>query len=284
MATSFATGTVIDRTAATGLLEPLTDLVVQASAAILAVNQKTVGQRDKSDGSPVTEADLSADRIIVEGLQNLYPDIPIVSEERVDESTGPFSGSFFMVDPLDGTKEFIAGYDDYTVNIALITAGTPLLGVVCAPALGLIWRGVVGAGAERMDLKFSQAERLASRTPISTRPLGDGPWTAAVSRSHGDPRTDAFIDNRKDAVRLKIGSALKFCRVAEGTADIYPRLSAISEWDIAAGHAIVEAAGGTVLSADGKRLALGQRRGAFLVKDFIVWGDPSQARAASRAS
>lgn len=266
----------LDLATVQGLLEPLTDLVVGASAAILAVNQRNVSSRDKTDGSPVTEADLAADKVIVDGLGRLYPHIPVVSEERVDASTGPFSDSFFIVDPLDGTKEFIGGHNDYTVNVALINAGRPLLGVICAPALGLIWRGVVGQGAERMNLWFDKTERLASRTQIQTKALGDRPWVAAVSRSHGDPRTDAFIDRRKGATRLKIGSALKFCRVAEGTADIYPRLSTISEWDIAAGHAIVQAAGGTVLTASGHPLSFGQRRGDFSVKDFVVWGDPSQ--------
>ena len=265
--------------AAQDLLEPLTELVVQASAAILAVNQRSVSSRDKADGSPVTEADLAADKVIVEGLNKLCPQIAVVSEERVDASTGPSLHSFFKVDPLDGTKEFIAGHNDYTVNVALITAGRPLLGVICAPALGFIWRGVVGHGSERLNLWFDQKERAASRKPIHTRALGDGPWTVAVSRSHGDPRTDAFIDRRKGATRLKIGSALKFCRVAEGTADIYPRLSTISEWDIAAGHAIVEAAGGTVLTAAGRPLTFGQRRGDFSVNEFVVWGDPAQAAA-----
>lgn len=270
-------GAVIGPEGVPDFLEPLTELVVGAAAAILAVNQRSVSSRDKTDGSPVTEADLAADKVIVDGLISLYPRIPVVSEERADAGTGPYPQGFFIVDPLDGTKEFIGGHNDYTVNVALICAGRPLLGIICAPALGLIWRGVVGQGAERLNLWFDKTERLASRTPIQTRPLGEGPWVAAVSRSHGDPRTDAFIDRRKGATRLKIGSALKFCRVAEGTADIYPRLSTISEWDIAAGHAIVEAAGGAVLTAAGRPLSFGQRRGNFSVSDFVVWGDPSQA-------
>jgi 3'(2'), 5'-bisphosphate nucleotidase len=266
----------IDRAGAKLLLEPLTDLVVRASAAILDVTRITAS--DKPDGSPVTQADLAADAIIVDGLRALSPDIPVVSEERVDPTTGPYHASFFIVDPLDGTREFIAGHNDYTVNIALVTAGQPLLGVISAPALGLLWRGVVGLGAERMTLSADAATRNASRTSIQTRPLPAGQWIAAISRSHLDSRTDAFIKQRGNAARLAIGSALKFCRVAEGAADIYPRLSAISEWDIAAGHAILEAAGGIVADSGGRSLRFGERKGNFAVPEFIAWGDASKAR------
>jgi 3'(2'), 5'-bisphosphate nucleotidase len=268
---------VIDQPGATALLEPLTDLVAHACAAILDLAQHKITAQDKLDGSPVTQADLAADAIIVDGLQRLRPDIPVVSEERVDHATGPYPTSFFIVDPLDGTREFIAGHNDYTVNVALISGGRPLLGVIGAPALGLIWRGVVGAGAERLGSSIDASERLASRTPVRTRPLPADAWIAAVSRSHLDSRTDAFITQRGGAQRLTIGSALKFCRVAEGTADIYPRLSAISEWDIAAGHAIVEAAGGRVVDSRGGPLSFGQRRGHFAVPEFIAWGDASKA-------
>ena len=239
--------------------------MAHASAAILEIARHKITPEDKPDGSPVTEADLAADTIIVEGLKRLRPDIPVVSEERVDRDNGPYSASFFIVDPLDGTREFIAGHNDYTVNVALVTGGRPLLGVIGAPGLGLLWRGLVGAGAERMNLSPDEAVRMASRTPICTKPLAEGPWIAAVSRSHLDSRTDAFIAQRGNATRSPIGSALKFCRIAEGTADIYPRLSAISEWDIAAGHAIVEAAGGAVLDSLGRSLSFGQRKGDFSV-------------------
>jgi 3'(2'), 5'-bisphosphate nucleotidase len=266
----------IDQAAAKSLMEPLTDLVVRASVAILNVTRITAN--DKPDGSPVTQADLAADAIIVDGLKELAPRIPVVSEERVDQSTGPYTASFFIVDPLDGTREFIAGHNDYTVNIALVTAGRPLLGVISAPALGLLWRGLVGFGAERMSLSADTDTRNASCTSIQTRPLPEGQWIAAISRSHLDSRTDAFIKQRSNAARLAIGSALKFCRVAEGAADIYPRLSAISEWDIAAGHAILEAAGGVVADSSGRSLRFGERKGNFAVPEFIAWGDASKAR------
>lgn len=265
----------IDPLAAQALLEPLTELVVRASAAILDVTRITAS--DKPDGSPVTQADLAADAIIVDGLKALRPNIPIVSEERVDRATGPFFASFFIVDPLDGTREFIAGHNDYTVNIALVTKGRPLLGVIGAPALGLLWRGLVGFGAERMKLSADAGVRNASRADVRTRSLPEGEWIAAVSRSHLDNRTNAFIRQRGNATRLTIGSALKFCRVAEGAADIYPRLSAISEWDIAAGHAILEAAGGRVLDSRGELLRFGERKGDFSVPEFIAWGDAAKA-------
>lgn len=271
-----AANPVIDRAAAQTLLEPLTDLVALAAAAILDVTKITA--EDKPDGSPVTQADLAADAVIVDGLMRLRPDIPVVSEERVDAETGPYLASFFMVDPLDGTREFIAGHNDYTVNVALVSGGRPLLGVIGAPALGLLWRGIVGVGAERMKLAADAGERTASREPVHARPLPQGEWIAAVSRSHLDSRTDAFIRQRGGATRVAIGSALKFCRVAEGMADIYPRLSAISEWDIAAGHAILEAAGGGVADSRGQPLSFGRRKGNFAVPEFIAWGDPSKSQ------
>src|ERR1700747_1775454 len=135
---------IFDCDSAAALMEPLTDLVVQAGVAILAVNRKAMKVEGKLDGSPVTEADLAADRIIGDGFTRLVPDIPSLSEERVHQARPPFRGSFFLIDPLDGTKEFVAGRGEFTVNLALVTEGTPLLGIVGAPALGVIWRGIVG--------------------------------------------------------------------------------------------------------------------------------------------
>jgi 3'(2'), 5'-bisphosphate nucleotidase len=264
----------IDSDTAAGLMEPLTDLVIRAGAAILAVNRRAMRIDGKLDGSPVTEADLAADGIIAEGLARLMPEIPALSEERVDRANPPYSGSFFLIDPLDGTKEFVAGRDEFTVNIALVTDGTPLLGIIGAPALGLIWRGRVGYGAERLKTgEGSLAE------PIHTRPhpkRGE-PWIVAVSRSHGDSRTEAFIAERPGAIRQQLGSAVKFGRVAEGGADIYPRLAPTSEWDVAAGHAVVTAAGGKITNAQGTDLQFGKRSPSFIVPEFIAWGDPKAA-------
>jgi 3'(2'), 5'-bisphosphate nucleotidase len=266
----------IDRDSAGALIEPLTELVARAGAAILAVNRSTMAVDGKADGSPVTEADLAADRVIARGLARLLPEIASLSEERSHLVKLPAGGSFFLIDPLDGTKEFLAGRDEFTVNLALVTDGTPLLGIVGAPALGLIWRGLVGGGAERLTV----AGGAGSAEPIHTRrfPPPPKPWIAAVSRSHGDRRTEAFIDSRPGAVRQVAGSALKFCRVAEGGADIYPRLGPTSEWDVAAGHAVVSAAGGKVTDSAGAPLRFGAGRADFIVPEFIAWGDPGAAR------
>ncbi len=265
---------VIDCDTAAALMEPLTDLVVQAGAAILAVNRRAMKVEGKVDGSPVTEADLAADRIIGEGLARLVPDVPALSEERVHQAKPPFRGSFFLVDPLDGTKEFVAGRGEFTVNLALVTHGTPLLGIVSAPALGWLWRGLVGRGAER--LRLGETGKGAAE-PIHTRPFprpGE-PWVAAVSRTHGDVRTDAFVGSRPGAIREKLGSAVKFGWIAEGKADIYPRLAPTSEWDVGAGHALVAAAGGKVTDEAGGPLRFGERSEGFVVPAFIAWGDPN---------
>jgi 3'(2'), 5'-bisphosphate nucleotidase len=268
---------VIDGDAAAELMQPLTDLVIRAGAAILGINRAAMRIEGKLDGSPVTEADLAADRIIAEGLARLVPAVPVLSEERVGLAKPPYSGSFFLIDPLDGTKEFVAGRDEFTVNLALVTKGTPLLGIIAAPALGLIWRGLVGRGAERLTIG-EKSESVAEPIHTRTRPKPGEPWIAAVSRSHLDSRTEAFIAERPGAIRQVLGSAVKFGRVAEGGADIYPRLAPTSEWDVAAGHAVITAAGGKITDAQGEDLQFGKGRVGFIVPEFIAWGDPSAAR------
>src|SRR5438128_267584 len=266
----------LDRNAAAALIEPLTELVIRAGAAILAVNRAAMKVDGKQDGSPVTEADLAADNIISEGLARIAPNIPSLSEERLDQARPPYVGCFFLIDPLDGTKEFVAGRSEFTVNLALVSRGEPLLGFVGAPALGLVWRGLVGRGAERLVLAGTTIKSVEA---IRTRPHPPPgkPWTAAVSRSHGDSRTEGFIAKRPGAVRAELGSAVKFARVAEGQVDIYPRLGPTSEWDVAAGHAVVTAAGGKVTDSGGAELHFGLGRDNFIVPEFIAWGDPSAA-------
>jgi 3'(2'), 5'-bisphosphate nucleotidase len=260
--------------AAAKLMQPLTDLVIRAGAAILAVNRAAMKVDGKADGSPLTEADLAADRIIGDGLARLAPTVPAISEERVHLAKPPYDGSFFLIDPLDGTKEFVAGRDEFTVNLALVSRGKPLLGIVGAPALGLIWRGIVGLGAERLTTREGSVAE-----PIHTRalPRPGAPWNVAVSRSHGDAATEAFIASRPGAVRHRLGSAVKFGRIAEGAADIYPRLAPTCEWDVAAGHAVVIAAGGRITDAQGGELQFGKGSPDFIVPAFIAWGDPAAA-------
>ncbi len=254
-------------------MQPLTELVIRAGAAILAIDRS--GRVDhKSDGSPVTAADLAADRVIAEGLAQIAPLLPALSEERC--STGrPDAPSFFVIDPLDGTKEYVSGRDEFTVNLALVSDGEPLLGIVGAPALGVIWRGLVGHGAERLSVAADGT--IAGTAPIHTRPLPPpgAPWTVAISRSHLDARTLAFIAERPGAVQAQLGSALKFGRIAEGAADIYPRMSPTCEWDIAAGAAVVIAAGGKLTDASGAPLRFDVPRPNFIVPEFIAWGDPA---------
>jgi 3'(2'), 5'-bisphosphate nucleotidase len=271
-----STAPVIERDRAAALMEPLTDLVIRAGAAILAVNRRAMKIDGKVDGSPVTEADLAADRIIGEGLARLIAEVPALSEERLHLAKPPYRGSFFLIDPLDGTKEFVAGRNEFTVNLALVTNGTPLLGIIGAPALGLVWRGLVGRGAERVTVNEASVQMAE---PIRTRsfPKRGDPWIVAVSRSHGDVRTEAFIEARPGAVRETLGSAVKFGRVAEGGADIYPRLAPTCEWDVAAGHAVITAAGGKITDGRGNDLRFGEGREGFVVPEFIAWGDPEAA-------
>ena len=269
-----------DHDAAARLMAPLTELVARAGAAILKVDRRGMRVDGKPDGSPVTEADLAADRIIAEGLKQLAPDIPALSEERA-RPPGGCPTAFFLVDPLDGTKEFVAGRDEFTVNVALVVERTPILGIIGAPALGTIWRGLVGQGIGHRaeQLAIGQGGEIGPAQPIHTRPFpppGQA-WVAATSRSHGDAASEAFIDARPGAVRVRLGSALKLAKVACGEADIYPRLAPTSEWDIAAGHAVVSAAGGIVTDAAGGELRFGRARD-FIVPAFIAWGDPTAVR------
>jgi 3'(2'), 5'-bisphosphate nucleotidase len=262
-----------DRQAAARLLAPLTDLVARAGQAILAIDRTAMSVGGKRDGSPVTDADLASDRIMAEGLAVIAPRVPVVSEERASAGLSS-STSFFLVDPLDGTKEFIAGRDEFTVNLAMVAHGTPILGLIGAPALGLIWRGIVGQGAERLS-----TGKAGRTSPIHTRPFPTSgqPWVAAVSRSHFDASTEAFIDARRGAVRQPLGSAVKFAHIAEGRADIYPRLAPTHEWDVAAGCALVTAAGGKMTDPRGGELRFGQAEKSFVVPAFIAWGDPNAA-------
>ena len=233
--------------------------------------------RIKADGSPVTSADEAAEAVVHEGLARLARPCPIVSEECSDGRTLPArSDCYYLVDPLDGTKEFIAGRDEYTINIALMSEGRPVLGVITAPALGLIWRGIVGRGAERLE---SLSGKVLPPHPIHCRSTPVGELIVMVSRSHLDPPTDAYLRRLPHTRRIGCGSSLKFCRLAEGAADHYPRLGPTMDWDIAAGHAILTAAGGVVTQLDGSRLKYGTPD--LRIPSFLAWGDPE--RAESRA-
>jgi 3'(2'), 5'-bisphosphate nucleotidase len=267
-----------DPATAADLFDKLTALVSHAGAAILAVPRDDLASRLKTDNSPVTRADEAAEALIVAGLSRLLPDIAIVSEESADRPCSLTAASFALVDPLDGTKEFIAGRGEYTVNVALVTHGAPLLGIVAAPALGLIWRGIVGRGAERLSLRpGAPPEDATECVAIHPRPCPARGATATVSRSHFDPRSQAFLARLPEVEEIVCGSAVKFCRLAEGAADVYPRFAPTMEWDDAAGHAVLAAAGGLVTQPDGSRLTYGHAENGFRVPGFIAWGDPAAA-------
>jgi 3'(2'), 5'-bisphosphate nucleotidase len=261
------------------LLDEITAVVSAAAAAILAARTGGLAVRAKADRSPVTAADHAAEAVILEGLARLLPGTCVISEESVESApAGPLSDPFVLVDPLDGTREFIAGRDEFTVNVALVAGGRPCLGVVAAPAHGRVWRGIEGAGAERLELAAGAPLAAArAHTPIRTRPCPSSGLVAAVSRSHLDAETEAFLARLPQARRFATGSSVKFCALAEGSADVYPRLSTTCEWDIAAGHAVLVAAGGVVRSPEGTALAYGRRDRDFRVGAFIAWGDPAAA-------
>jgi 3'(2'), 5'-bisphosphate nucleotidase len=266
---------------AAGRLDDLTAVVAQASAAIMATHYLTIERRTKDDHSPVTAADERSEAIILAGLSRVLPGVPVIAEESAIRAPARVESSCVIVDPLDGTKEFLAGRDEFTVNIGLVTGGRPIGGLISAPAQGLLWRGVVGHGAERMRMRWNEGlESALERRAIHARTAPKEGLVAAVSRSHLDPQSEAFLARFNVARRYSCGSSIKFCHIAQADADIYPRLTPTSEWDIAAGCAILMAAGGTVTDPAGGALRFADGKPKFLVPGFIAWGDP--ALAASR--
>ena len=251
------------------LLEALVVAARAAGAEILKLVEAGFEIETKCDDSPVTICDRAAEQVILEFIRQAAPGVPVIAEEEVAAGRIPAHDDiYFLVDPLDGTKEFIRGGDDYTVNIGLIVGGQPRLGVVYQPVLDRLWAGLVGNGAF--------IEEGGARKPIQCRPLGEQ-RAAVASKSHFNQQTADYL---AEAIGLcdhvSVGSSLKFCIVAEGQADIYPRLSPTSEWDTAAGHAVLLAAGGRVDGPDGRPLAYGKK--AFLNRGFCAtagWQAPA---------
>jgi 3'(2'), 5'-bisphosphate nucleotidase len=265
-----------DPAACSALLQALTVVAVSGALAVLRV-AGSGGVRIKADGSPVTAADEASESAIRAGLERLAPGIAVISEETDHDRTAATDPNVILVDPLDGTRDFIAGRDEYTVNIALVTDGVPRLGVIIAPALGLIWRGIVGAGAECMQLATDG--KTSPPRAIQARRMPARNFVVMVSRSHLEPQTQAYLDRLPEAKIVPCGSALKFCRLAEGTADHYPRLAPTCDWDVAAGHAILTAAGGSVVSPSGDPIAYGTAE--LRIPGFFAWGNrnaPNQFR------
>jgi 3'(2'), 5'-bisphosphate nucleotidase len=253
------------------LTDTLGEVAKEAGEAILTIVRRGFEIETKPDSSPVTEADRAAELVILAALARAAPGVPVIAEEEVAAGRIPAHGdTYFLVDPLDGTKEFVRGGDDYTVNIGLIEGGSPKLGLVFAPATGVLHGGCVGEGAWRAD--------SGGRRPIRTRARG-AEITAVASKSHLNQATIDYLESAVGTCGyVSVGSSLKFCIVAEGQADIYPRASPTSVWDTAAGHAVLLAAGGAVDGPDGAALRYGKR--AFLNRGFVAtagWKAPALA-------
>lgn len=244
-------------------LNPLCRIAQKAGMAILEHYTQDIEFERKADASPVTAADMAAHHVIVDALAELTPDIPIVSEEHAIHHLPEGAARFWLVDPLDGTKSFILREGQFTVNIGLIEHGVPTLGVIYLPTTQELYFAKTGHGAWRQIA-------LAPQTNIATRSIPAEGMTALVSRSHLDAATQAFIDPLEIVTRISAASSLKFCRVAEGAADLYPRFGPTMEWDTAAGHAIVVAAGGRVTQPDGSPFLYGKPE--FRNGPFVVWG------------
>jgi 3'(2'), 5'-bisphosphate nucleotidase len=252
----------------------LNPIMLAAGAEIMRIYATDFAVVTKGDSSPVTEADQKAEAIILAGLKHIAPGIPVIAEEEAAAGRFPTTaGTFFLVDPLDGTKEFISKNGEFTVNIALIEDGRPVLGAVYAPALGKIYWGSAGKGAFMADVTdgaIGEARQITVRQP-------EGGLIAVGSRSHGGAETQAYLEAYTVADFVAAGSSLKFCLIAEGLADIYPRMGRTMEWDTAAGDAVLRAAGGRVETLDGQPLKYGKRfqdnDGDYANPHFVAFGD-----------
>jgi 3'(2'), 5'-bisphosphate nucleotidase len=244
---------------------------VEAGEAILAIYNSDFDVVLKADASPVTAADSAAEAIILHALAALLPGIPVIAEEEVAAGRIPQTdGTFLLVDPLDGTKEFVGRRGDFTVNIALVEEHVPTLGVVYAPVERRLFAGDTSSGSAWTALVDADG-RIGERQPLRVRPLPAGGLSAVASRSHNSEETQAYLDQFDVADRVSRGSSLKICMVAGGEADLYPRLGPTSEWDIAAGDAILRAAGGKLHGPDGEAMRYGKAR--FFNAGFVAAGD-----------
>ncbi len=249
--------------------EAVIDIAQRAGVAIMQVYANGFDIERKDDDSPVTTADLAAHRLIVDGLAALTPDIPVLSEEsaQLPWETRRHWSRYWLVDPLDGTREFIKRNGEFSVNIALIVDGHAVFGVVQAPVTGVVWHAMRGDRAYRRE--NGQDEVIITRVPPAL------PLRVAASRSHRSGRTELLLQRMGEIEMVAQGSSLKFCRIAEGTLDVYPRLGPTSEWDTAAGQCVLEAAGGVLLAADSGAPFQYNQRPRLLNGDFVALGDAS---------
>ena len=253
----------------------LARIALDAGQVIMDIYESDFDVSRKDDSSPVTQADQRAEDLILAGLKAADPDLAVVAEESASDGNIPDHGTrFALVDPLDGTKEFINKNGEFTVNIAIIEHGRPVMGVVYAPAKNRLF--VAESRTSAWQAEAAPGVPVPSeRTPMKIRPAPEAGLTAIASKSHRSPETDAFLEKHNIAEIIGAGSSLKFCLVAAGEADIYPRIGRTMEWDTAAGQAVVEAAGGCVLTEDGAPLLYGKRERGYDNPHFIVYGDVS---------
>lgn len=267
------------------LAEVFAELALEAGAEIMQVllgsaPQRISGLHYKADSSPVCDADMRAEDVILEGLSRHAGAYRVVAEEQGARGENPAitPEAFILVDPLDGTKEFVAGNSSFTVNIALIRDGAPVVGVVYAPAQGRLW--LAGRSAQVCDVApGGKLPPPSERRVIKTRPLPQKGIVAMVSRLHRDPQTDMFLQRLPIGCTREAGSSLKLCVIASGDADVYPRFSDTMEWDIAAGDAVLRKAGGVVVDGEGAPMVYGKVDKGFLNGPFVAWGDTRAAKS-----
>jgi len=256
------------------LVDPIIETMLAAGRVVMEVYHSDFEVFGKADASPVTEADRQGEEVIQAALEKLAPEIPMVGEEAKSEGKCPdiSGGTFWLVDPLDGTKEFIKKGQDFTVNIGLIKDGKPVMGFVLAPAMGKLYWGIVGQGAWIAD---AHGDHISGKRPITARKADPDNLVIVASKSHRSPELEAWLSHFPAAEHVSIGSSLKFCLLATGEADLYPRLGPTCEWDTAAAHAVLLAAGGEVDAPDGAPLGYGKDLRTFLNPWFLCRADSS---------
>ncbi|MBL4617200.1 MAG: 3'(2'),5'-bisphosphate nucleotidase CysQ [Robiginitomaculum sp.] len=264
----------------TAIQNALLDATFKAGKVILDIRQKGFSETLKQDGSPVTLADQLAEEILLTTLSRLFPEIPIIAEEEADKGTLPtIGGTFFLVDALDGTKDFIAGGNNFTVNIGLISQSLPVFGIVYAPAIGRLFLGGVNINPWQAIVDCRQSfPEITNRSQLKVRKFQPTAAKALASHSHRDGKTDKWLEKHEFSTVEPLASSLKFCRLAAGEADVYPRFSPCMEWDTAAGHAILEAAGGKLTGIAGEQFLYGKvnQSPPFLNPGFIASGSWGQ--------
>ncbi|GGC91425.1 3'(2'),5'-bisphosphate nucleotidase CysQ [Chelatococcus reniformis] len=257
------------------LAEALGAIARLAGGVIIEVARKGLQEREKPDGSLCTAADIAAEELIVDALARDFPDVPVIAEESAAGFEGELASRFFLVDPIDGTSDFVAGTGSYTVNIALVENGRPVAGTIYAPRAKRLWVG--GESARVIDCEADASPLAGNWTTLRTRRAPADGLVAVASLRHGDAVTERFLAGLPIRARSGASSSLKFCAVAAGEADVYPRFGRTMEWDTAAGQAILEAAGGVVVDGEGRPFRYGAVQDSFANGPFIVWGDPEAA-------